>query len=74
MIEIGVSITIAAVSGLGVLFGRVNARVSDLDKRIDGFELRVAERYVTKSDFQSTLERVEAHMVRIENKLDRLIS
>ena len=43
-----------------------------MDKRVDAFELRIAENYLTKSEFSGALERVEQHMVRIENKLDRL--
>ena len=42
-------------------------RVHDLDQRVDAFELRVAENYVSKESFQTALERVEAHMIRIEN-------
>ena len=46
--------------------------MTDLDKRIDGIELRVAQDYLSKAEFSAALERVEQHMVRIENKLDRL--
>ena len=45
----------------------------ELDKRIDQVELGMAQSYVSKADFQRTLERVEGHMVRIENKLDELV-
>jgi len=38
------------------------------------FELRIAENYVPKSELSSALERVEAHMIRIENKLDALVN
>ena len=74
MIEAGITLGVALVSGVGVLFTRVNQRVHDLDKRIDVFELRVAESYVPKSELSSALDRVEGHMVRIENKLDALIN
>ena len=74
MIEAGITLGVAIVSGVGILFTRVNPRVHDLDKRIDGFELRVAESYVPKSELSSALDRVEGHMVRIENKLDALIN
>ena len=74
MIEAIVPVAVAVVSGVGILFTRVNQRVSDLDKRIDVFELRIAENYVPKTELSTALERVEAHMVRIENKLDALVN
>ena len=74
MIEAGITLGVAIVSGVGILFTRVNQRVHDLDKRIDVFELRVAESYVPKSELSSALDRVEGHMVRIENNLDALIN
>ena len=63
---------IAALSGLGVLHGRLHYRIHELDRRIDSIEVKVAEKYVTKSDMSAMLDRVEDHMVRIENKLDNL--
>ncbi len=74
MIEAAIPVAIAIVSGVGVLFTRVNQRVHELDKRIDVFELRVAESYVPKTELSTALDRVEGHMVRIENKLDALIN
>jgi len=74
MIEAGISVAVAVVSGVGILFTRVNTRIHDLDKRIDVFELRIAENYVPKTELSSALERVEQHMVRIENKLDSLVN
>jgi uncharacterized coiled-coil protein SlyX len=74
MVEAAISISVAVVSGVGILFTRVNQRVSDLDKRIDAFELRIAENYVPKTELSTALERVEQHMIRIENKLDSLVN
>ena len=74
MIEAGITLGVAIVSGVGILFTRVNNRIHDLDKRIDVFELRVAESYVPKTELSTALDRVEGHMVRIENKLDALIN
>ena len=74
MIEAIVPVAVAVVSGVGILFTRVNQRVSDLDKRIDVFELRIAENYVPKTELSTALERVEQHMIRIENKLDSLVN
>ena len=63
---------VALATGCSVLITRVHNRVQELDKRLDGVELRVATDYLSKSEFTLAMERVEAHMVRIENKLDLL--
>ena len=73
MIESAIPIFIAAATGFSLLVSRLHQRVTQLDTRIDGFELRVAERYVSKTDLNDALERVETHMLRIENKLDKII-
>ena len=72
MIEFVIPIGVAAATGFSVLITRVHNRVHELDKRLDGVELRVATDYLSKSEFTLSMERVEAHMVRIENKLDQL--
>ena len=51
----------------------VHDRISALDRRIDGVELNVAQEYVSKSDLQTMIDRMEDHMVRIENKLDQIV-
>ena len=73
MLEQLVTITIALVTGTGVMFSRVYSKMSDLDRRIDAVELRVAESYVSKRDFDTALLKMETHMVRIEEKLDKLV-
>ena len=72
MMEAAVALIIAAVAGLGTVSNRLHSRINSLDSRVDGFELRIAENYITKSEFVNAMERVEKHMVRIEDKLDRL--
>ena len=72
MLELGVPIAIAAVTGLGALTNRLHNRIHELDRRVDGIELRVAEQYVSKTDLSEMMSRVESHMERIENKLDRI--
>ena len=74
MIEALIPVAIAGATGFSVLIRGLYTRVHDLDQRVDKFELRVAENYVSKESFSSALERVEAHMIRIENKLDKLSS
>ena len=71
--EAAVTILIAALSGLGVLHGRLSGRIHELDRRIDSVEVKIAEEYVSKGDLSGMLDRVEGHMVRIENKLDKLM-
>ena len=74
MVESLIPVAIAAATGFSVLIRGLYTRVHDLDSRIDAFELRVAEHYVSEESFNNALERVEAHMIRIENKLDKLTS
>ena len=73
MIEAIVPVLIAGATGFSVLITRLHSRVSALDTRVDKFELRVASEYVSKADLNEIVDRVEAHMVRIENKLDKII-
>ena len=73
MIEAVVTAVIAGLSGLGVITGRLHSRISDLDHRIDALAVKLAENYVAKSDLSDITDRIEAHMIRIENKLDRII-
>ena len=70
MLEALIPVAVAAATGFSVLIRGLYTRVHDLDQRVDAFELRVAENYVSKESFQTALERVEAHMIRIETKLD----
>ena len=73
MFEAVIPIALAGATGFSVLISKLHSRVSALDSRIDTFALRVASEYVSKQDLNEIIERVEAHMVRIENKLDRII-
>ena len=80
MLEAVVSLAIASVAAGAALNNRlhqrinnVHDRISALDRRIDGVELNVAQDYVSKSDLQTMIDRMEDHMVRIENKLDQIV-
>ena len=73
MLEAFIPVGIAAATGISVLMTRLHSRVFTLDRRLDGVELRIAEEFLTKAEYQIMLERMEAHMVRIENKLDKII-
>ena len=74
MLETLIPLGVAAATGFSVLIRGLYTRVHDLDRRVDNFELRVAESYLSKTEFRVAIERVEAHMIRIENKLDQLTS
>lgn len=72
-VEAAIGLGIAAITAMATLTQKLHNRISELDKRVDGVELRVAETYVTKQDLGDIMDRVEGHMVRIENKLDRIV-
>ena len=72
MMEAIIPLGVALSTGFSVLISKLHSRIGELDKRIDAVELRVATDYLSKMEFSGALERVEAHMVRIENKLDKL--
>ena len=74
MIEAIIPVVLAAITGGSVMFTRIHNKIHDLDRRVDGVELRVAESYVSKIDFNNALDRMEAHLVRIEGKMDQMIS
>ena len=80
MLEALVSLAIATVAAGAALNNRlhqrinnVHDRISGLDRRIDGVELGVAQDYVSKQDLATMVDRMEDHMVRIENKLDQIV-
>ena len=72
MLEAGVALAIATVTGVAAITNKLNSRLAELDRRLDYMELRVAENYVSKSDMDSLIDRVESHLIRLENKLDKL--
>ena len=78
-IEAAVTATLAALAGMASITNRlhnrinhVHDRLSEMDRRVDGVELRIAEKYVPKTDLAAIIKSVEDHMIRIENKLDQL--
>ena len=80
MIEAVVTAVVAAIAGVAALNNRihnrinnVHDRISGLDRRIDAIELNVAQDYVSKADLSTLVQRMEDHMVRIENKLDQIV-
>ena len=80
MLEALVSLSIAAIAAGAALNNRLHQRINNVhdrisgrDRRIDAVELGVAQDYVSKTDLNSMMDRMEDHMVRIENKLDQIV-
>lgn len=73
MIEAVVSATVAALAAGAALTNRLHNRITELDRRVDAFELRVATNYVPQEQISETMRKMEDHMIRIENKLDQMI-
>jgi uncharacterized coiled-coil protein SlyX len=67
-----VSLVIGATGGMAALNSRTSNKVAELDRRIDQMELRVAEKYVPRYELSNALQKMEDHMIRIENKLDQI--
>ena len=72
MLEVGVPLAIAIVTGVAAMTNRLHNRITHLDKRVDTVELKIAQEYVSKDDMESMIDRVESHLIRLENKLDKL--
>ena len=56
-----------------VLTSKIQGKIDALDNRIDDLSLTVATKYVSKQDLQVSLEKMESHLLRIEEKMDRMI-
>lgn len=69
----GVSLFIAACSGVVSIHLRSHNRMNQIDGRIDQLELRVTEKFVPREELAIALQKVEGHMIRIEEKLDRIV-
>jgi len=72
MIEAGVAAGIALLTAIISVHNRLHSKISDVDSRVDKVELRVAEHYVQKQELATALQKMEDHMIRIENKLDQI--
>ena len=68
-----VSLVVGIGGGVMTLSSRTNSRMDQIDKRIDSIELRLAEKYVPRQELANALQKMEDHMIRIENKLDQIV-
>jgi len=68
-----VSLIVGVGGGVMSIHGKSNSRMDVIDKRIDDIELRLAEKYVPRQELAAALQKMEDHMIRIENKLDQIV-
>ena len=68
-----ISLVIGVSGGVMAINSRSSSRMDQIDKRIDGVELRLAEKYVPRQELANALQKMEDHMIRIENKLDQIV-
>ena len=68
-----ISLVIGVSGGVMAISSRSTSRMDQIDKRIDGVELRLAEKYVPRQELANALQKMEDHMIRIENKLDQIV-
>jgi hypothetical protein len=68
-----VSLVIGASGGVIALSSKTSGRMDEIDKRIDGIEIRLAEKYVPRQELANALAKMEDHMIRIESKLDQIV-
>ena len=73
MVEALITAAVAVVGGGWVVMGGVHRRVTIVDNRLDKIELSMARDYVPRSEFVAAQSKLEEHMIRIEEKLDRML-
>ena len=73
MIEAWVTASVAVVGGGYGVIQALHRRVTNVDTRLDRIELCLARDYVPRSEFVASQAKLEEHMVRIEEKLDRML-
>ena len=73
MIEPFVPIFVAVGTGFAVMTSRIYSKISHLDSRVDGIELRIVQDFVSKNELQTVMDRMESHLIRMEDKLDAIV-
>lgn len=68
-----ITLVLGAGGGVLAINSKSNGRMDEIDKRIDGLEIRLAEKYVPRQELANALQKMEDHMIRIENKLDQIV-
>ena len=73
MVEAWVASAIAVIGGGYTVIQALHRRVTHVDGRLDRIELHLARDYVPRSEFVASQAKLEEHMIRIEEKLDRML-
>ena len=73
MIELLIPVFIAVGTGLGVIHNRIHNRINSLDRRVDGVELNMVKDFVSKTDLNILMDKMESHLIRMEDKLDAIV-
>ena len=73
MVEAWVASAIATIGGGYTVIQALHRRVTTVDSRLDRIELSLARDYVPRSEFVASQAKLEEHMIRIEEKLDRML-
>jgi len=73
VIEAWVAGSVALVGGGYSIIQALHRRVTSVDTRLDRIELSLVRDYVPRSEFVASQAKLEEHMIRIEEKLDRLV-
>ena len=73
MVEAWITAMVALVGGGWGIISGVHKRVTNVDTRLDRIELAMAKDYVPRSEFYASQKKLEEHMIRIEEKLDRML-
>ena len=73
MIEALVTGGVAAIAGGWAVIKGIHKRLGTFDTRLDRMELHLAKDYISRNEYHSDQNKLEEHMIRIENKLDVFI-
>lgn len=73
-----IELVIAIIAGICVPVvvgwtGRLQSRLSDVEKELNDFKVKTAEHYVPKEDLREFDKKLGERLGRIEEKLDNLI-
>jgi len=73
VVEAAVAGALGLIAGGYTIIQAMHRRVTVVDTRLDTIELTLARDYVPRSEFMASQEKLEEHMIRIEEKLDRML-
>ena len=73
MVEAAVAASIAVIGGGYGIIQALHRRVNVVDTRLDRIELSLARDYVPRSEFAASQAKIEEHLIRLEQKLDRML-